>query len=102
MRVELTRPIGHYPLKVARLPIPPPGQVLNRATDGTRTRDLDLGKVALYQLSYCRIKKQPQILIAGTKVVLFFEPAKFLELFLMFLSIIFELTEGEKLLLQFN
>ena len=26
MRVELTRPIGHYPLKVARLPIPPPGQ----------------------------------------------------------------------------
>ena len=25
MRVELTRPIGHYPLKVARLPIPPPG-----------------------------------------------------------------------------
>ena len=25
-----------------------------RATDGTRTRDLDLGKVALYQLSYCR------------------------------------------------
>ena len=26
MRIELTRPNGHYPLKVARLPIPPPGQ----------------------------------------------------------------------------
>ena len=25
MRVELTRPHGHYPLKVACLPIPPPG-----------------------------------------------------------------------------
>ncbi len=25
MRIELTRPNGHYPLKVARLPIPPPG-----------------------------------------------------------------------------
>ena len=27
-----------------------------RAANGTRTRDLDLGKVALYQLSYCRMK----------------------------------------------
>ena len=26
-----------------------------RAANGTRTRDLDLGKVALYQLSYCRV-----------------------------------------------
>ncbi len=25
MRLELTQPNGHYPLKVARLPIPPPG-----------------------------------------------------------------------------
>ena len=59
MRVELTRPIGHYPLKVARLPIPPPGQKESedkkRAKDGTRTRDPDLGKVVLYQLSYFRI-----------------------------------------------
>jgi hypothetical protein len=52
MRVELTRSNDHYPLKVARLPIPPPGQL--RAKNGTRTRDLDLGKVALYQLSYFR------------------------------------------------
>ncbi len=28
MRLELTQPNGHYPLKVARLPIPPPGQIL--------------------------------------------------------------------------
>ena len=27
MRLELTQPTGHYPLKVARLPIPPPGQI---------------------------------------------------------------------------
>ena len=28
MRLELTQPTGHYPLKVARLPIPPPGHFL--------------------------------------------------------------------------
>ena len=28
--------------------------MIKRAANGTRTRDLDLGKVALYQLSYCR------------------------------------------------
>ena len=28
----------------------------NGAVDGTRTRDIHLGKVALYQLSYYRIK----------------------------------------------
>ena len=28
---------------------------LSRATDGARTRDPDLGKVVLYQLSHCRI-----------------------------------------------
>ena len=101
-RLELPRPNCHYPLKVARLPIPPPLQhvcVLNktvprtgleparrkthapetcastnsatwanrnpqaspwsylkqRAANETRTRDPDLGKVVLYQLSYCRI-----------------------------------------------
>ena len=52
MRLELTRAKAHYPLKVARLPIPPSGLV--GAKNGTRTRDLDLGKVALYQLSYFR------------------------------------------------
>ena len=65
MRLELTQPTGHYPLKVARLPIPPPGHHNCRfrhrriirvgAKNGTRTRDPDLGKVVLYQLSYFRI-----------------------------------------------
>ena len=103
MRLELTRPNGHYPLKVARLPIPPSlhscpvSQILvwfcaqNRtrtctslntrtwnervyhsatwaytdssvvdtnsnlwAENETRTRDPNLGKVMLYQLSYFR------------------------------------------------
>ena len=29
-----------------------------RAGNGTRTRDINLGKVALYQLSYSRIKNE--------------------------------------------
>ena len=32
-------------------------QCTKRAIDGTRTRGLHLGKVALYQLSYYRIKE---------------------------------------------
>ena len=78
MRLELTRRNRHYPLKVACLPIPPPARekvprydyileikspaILSnseafwkRAEDGTRTRDPNLGKVMLYQLSYFRI-----------------------------------------------
>ena len=59
MRLELTRPNGHYPLKVARLPIPPPGHQgaikSLGAKNGTRTRDPNHGKVVLYQLSYFRI-----------------------------------------------
>ena len=60
MRFELTQHFCHYPLKVACLPIPPPGHGLRnaggfRAKNGTRTRDPDLGKVVLYQLSYFRV-----------------------------------------------
>ncbi len=100
-RLELPRHNCHYPLKVARLPIPPPLQHFKifripcprqdsnlhvvkhthlkrarlpipplghrsfppvlvysecRAENGTRTRDPDLGKVVLYQLSYFRSK----------------------------------------------
>jgi hypothetical protein len=33
----------------------------NGAGGGTRTRDLNLGKVALYQLSYTRIFEQGRI-----------------------------------------
>ena len=80
MRVELTRPIGHYPLKVARLPIPPPGQK-SRAKDGTRTRDPDLGKVVLYQLSYFRSQFSPlwrgAFVNCGAKIQRLFELAKF-------------------------
>ena len=58
----------HTHLKRARLPIPPPGHLLfiDRDTDGakngTRTRDPNLGKVVLYQLSYfrdCECKDKP-------------------------------------------
>ena len=48
----------HTHLKRARLPIPPPGHIPPKDTDGakngTRTRDPNLGKVVLYQLSYFR------------------------------------------------
>ena len=59
----------HTHLKRTRLPIPPPGlrvpfrkskqnvcsaHFFRRAANETRTRDPDLGKVVLYQLSYCR------------------------------------------------
>ena len=62
MRLELTRHNCHYPLKVARLPIPPSGHI-NLGSPQRREverktgleRDPDLGKVVLYQLSYFRI-----------------------------------------------
>ena len=56
MRVELTRANAHYPLKVARLPFR--HLDILGAKNGTRTRDLNLGKVALYQLSYSRTKSR--------------------------------------------
>ena len=34
----------------------PAERLLNGATDGLRSHDINLGKVALYQLSYCRMK----------------------------------------------
>ena len=43
----------HAHLKRTRLPIPPSGQK-KRAENETRTRDPNLGKVVLYQLSYFR------------------------------------------------
>ena len=80
--------------------IPPPGQALYDvvvicsrvgAANETRTRDPDLGKVVLYQLSYCRkMMFQPAVhhvkvignpLIAGAKVLLFLELAKDLGFF---------------------
>ena len=37
-----------------------PGLTINGADDGVRTRDPNLGKVVLYQLSHIRIYKHPQ------------------------------------------
>ena len=59
---------GHRILSPACLPIPPPGRhiqkkpvgadrLYNGAKDGIRTRDPDLGKVVLYQLSYFRFSQ---------------------------------------------
>ena len=61
--------LAHKILSLACLPVPPPRPLTSvsylikkhryrcffRAKDGVRTRDLDLGKVALYQLSYFRV-----------------------------------------------
>lgn len=46
-------------------------------------RDLDLGKVALYQLSYCRVNSFVGSipLNASAKVATFFEPTNFLGVF---------------------
>ena len=83
MRLELTRSCDHYPLKVACIPISPPAQSAQNRTrtctprgmrtcnarvyqfrhlgkkkgaeNETRTRDPNLGKVVLYQLSYFRL-----------------------------------------------
>ena len=38
MRLELTRSNDHYPLKVARLPIPPSGQVSEKRDSNPRPR----------------------------------------------------------------
>jgi hypothetical protein len=38
------------------------------AGDGIRTRDIDLGKVALYQLSYSRLKRNFYFLLTAGKL----------------------------------
>ena len=47
----------HSAKRKALKPVQIPASTLpeKRATDGARTRDPDLGKVVLYQLSHCRI-----------------------------------------------
>ena len=121
MRLELTRPNGHYPLKVARLPIPPSlhcfvsvsnvrlvcaqnrtrtctslntrtwnERVYHSATwaytdssvvdtnsnfwaeNETRTRDPNLGKVMLYQLSYFRIFFEASAFSAALGIIKWF------------------------------
>ena len=83
--------VKHTHLKRARLPIPPPGHVTFQslgysecwAANGARTRDLDLGKVALYQLSYCRLFSVARSisLNASAKVQVFFESTNFSRVF---------------------
>ena len=54
------------------------------AENGTRTRDPNLGKVVLYQLSYFRkffYCKKASLLIAGAKVMLFSELTKLFAVF---------------------
>ena len=46
-------------------------RILFGAANGTRTRDPQLGKLMLYQLSYCRISK------TETKVIYIFQPTKY-------------------------
>ena len=86
MRFELTQHFCHYPLKVACLPIPPPGHGLRnaggfRAKNGTRTRDPDLGKVVLYQLSYFRVGATGVFPNCDAKLDIFCELTKFCEVF---------------------
>ena len=47
------------------------------AENETRTRDPNLGKVVLYQLSYFRIMSQPFFLIASANIWQIFYSAKF-------------------------
>ncbi len=47
------------------------------AENETRTRDPNLGKVVLYQLSYFRIMSQPFSLIASANIWQIFYSAKF-------------------------
>lgn len=49
-------PSRHYPAEAGTYKKSTVGRCLScGAKDGVRTRDLDLGKVALYQLSYFRV-----------------------------------------------
>ena len=66
---------GHKILSLACLPFHHPSIHLKneRAKDGTRTRDPNLGKVMLYQLSYFRLS----LSLSGCKDNYFFSTAKF-------------------------
>ena len=59
---------------------------INGAENGTRTRDPNLGKVVLYQLSYFRIfflLRRASLSIADAKVMLFSELTNFLGVFFL-------------------
>ena len=79
-------PLDTRTSKRARLPIPPPGQkvsnISKRAENETRTRDPNLGKVMLYQLSYFRICNRC-FSIAVAKVGIFLDICKHSEHFFL-------------------
>ena len=59
---------------------------INGAENGTRTRDPNLGKVVLYQLSYFRLfflLGRASLSIADAKVMLFSELTNFLRVFFL-------------------
>ena len=60
-RLELARLERRGILNPLCLPIPPLGQI--GAGNEARTRDPDLGKVVLYQLSYSRVYYQSALLL---------------------------------------
>ncbi len=57
-----------------------------RAKNGTRTRDPDLGKVVLYQLSYFRVGYKRRFPDCDAKVGIILEPTKFFEIFFQLFS----------------
>ena len=60
-RLELARLERRGILNPLCLPIPPLGQI--GAGNEARTRDPDLGKVVLYQLSYFRVSLPSQVIL---------------------------------------
>ena len=67
-----------------------------RAENGTRTRDLNLGKVALYQLSYFRIE-QRRLSFASAKVGKKNALPNFWPLFFDFFVLLFPEEQGREL-----
>ncbi len=87
----------HWILSPTCLPIPPPGHPLDYrewARNGTRTRDPDLGKVVLYQLSYSRIFVRTCFLKSDANILLFFYLAKFVRLRFDFFKSLVERIPG--------
>ena len=74
-----------------------------RAKDGTRTRDPDLGKVVLYQLSYFRSQFRPPcggaFVNCGAKIYRLFELTKF---FAKKIDLFFHTEQGEEFILTVN
>ena len=69
--------------------------LIKRAENGTRTRDPNLGKVVLYQLSYFRLfilLRGASLSIADAKVMLFSELANFFAVFFEKIALIHSIS----------